>query len=230
MTTLLITRPDAQGRDFLGALEAAAGRSLHAVLSPLMEIVPQDWRPDRRYGTGVITSANALPALARLPGLPVLAVGPRTAGLARQAGHPSTEGGGDVEALLGTIARLRPPGPLLHLRGEVSRGDLAGRLRAQGIETDEAIVYRQEARPLTDSAQKLLSGSAPVLAPVFSPGTAQLLAQAGPFAAPLDLVAISAAAAEALGPLAASGVTIAARPDGEAMIEACLGRLRANCP
>ena len=229
MTTLLMTRPEAQGRAFLTALQDAAG-PVAAVQSPLLEIEPRDWQPRRAYRHVVITSANALPALARAPGLPVLAVGPRTAALARDAGHPAQEFGGDVEALFRAITDTPPEGPLIHLRGEVSRGDLAERLTQAGIETDQAVVYRQRPRPLTAAALTLLAGSAPVLAPVFSPRTGALLAEAGPFMAPLDLVAISPAAAEALAPLRARSLTIAAQPNGEAMLTACLERLRANGP
>ena len=229
MTTLLITRPLPEGRDFLAAIEERAG-PVPALLSPLIEIAPQDWHPRRAYAGAVITSANALPSLARLPGLPVFAVGPRTAALARAAGHPVTEGGGDVESLIARIVAIRPDHPLIHLRGEISRGDLANRLSAAGIETEDAVVYRQVARPLTAEAGRLLAGSMPVLAPVFSPRTATLLAQAGPVAAPLDLIAMSDAVAEALRPLPARSLTIAARPDGAAMLAACLERLRPNGP
>ena len=56
------------------------------------------------------------------------------------------------------------------------------------------------------------------------------VAQAGLVAAPLDLIAMSDAVAEALCPLPARSLTIAARPDGAAMLAACLERLRPNGP
>ena len=80
-------------------------------------------------------------------------------------------------------------------------------------------------RPLTADARAVLAGDAPVLLPVFSPRTAALLASAGPFAAPLHLVAMSGAVDAALGGLPCASRTVAARPDARAMAAACLARM-----
>ena len=57
------------------------------------------------------------------PGLPVFAVGARTAEIARGAGYEAQSADGDADDLVRMILGARPAGPLLHLRGESSRGD-----------------------------------------------------------------------------------------------------------
>ena len=128
----------------------------------------------------------------------------------------------EAEALLAVLLRDRPAGRIVHLRGTQSRGRIAERLREAGLTCDEAITYRQDARPLTAEAATLLAGPAPVVAPLASPRTAALLADLGPFAAPLCVVALSVAVAEAAGPLMPVSLTVAARPDGPALVAATL--------
>jgi uroporphyrinogen-III synthase len=120
--------------------------------------------------------------------------------------------------LVSRVLAERPKGPLLHLRGQHARGDVAARLTAGGVGTVERVVYDQRARPLSEEAGAVLGGAAPVVAPVFSPRSAALLAQVGRVVAPLAIAAISPAAAEAARPLGALRTVIADHPDGAAMI------------
>jgi uroporphyrinogen-III synthase len=224
---LLLTRPEPAARRFLAELELAAGRHVPALIAPLLridEMTPP--RPELSPAALILTSERGARGAARMgyAGLPAWCVGPRTAQAARGAGLIPREGGGFAEALLAEILAAPDEGPLLHLRGDHQRGDLVARLRAAGRDCAQAVVYAQSARPAPVEARALLDGTAPVLAPVFSPRSAALLAGCAPVAAPLTLVAISAAAAAALAPLGGRVVT-ATRPDAEAMIDATLGAL-----
>jgi uroporphyrinogen-III synthase len=147
---LLVTRPEPDGERTAAALR---GRAHDVVLAPLLRI---ETIQDAEIGGGpwsalVITSANAVHAIeaharrAALSGLPVFAVGRRTAAAARAAGFSDVmAAGGNVRELAASICqRARPGGaPLLYLAGEDTSGDLAGDLAAQGLTARAVVVYR----------------------------------------------------------------------------------------
>lgn len=148
---LLLTRPDASAEaDPLKAALTAAG---HRVTSaPLLTIVPVGAVPplDGMQGL-IVTSRNALKAVAPLPeaalSLPLYAVGPGTAALARTLGFRRIlEGPGTGRALQSLIAATGDPaaGPLLHLAGATLAVDLAGALKDEGFSVRTEIVYRAE--------------------------------------------------------------------------------------
>lgn len=214
---LLVTRPEASGRRFAQAVTARVGE-VRIVLSPLIEIVPL--AADVPLADAlVLTSAHALSGVPAGWSGPVFAVGSRTVAALRAAGLDATEAGGDAAALVRHLAKLRPAGRLLHLRGTHTRGDVVARLRDLGLDAEERVVYDQPSRPLNAEAKAVLAGSEPVVAPLFSPRTAALFR---PFAvaarAPLSVLALSPAVAEALGPEKRVSVAIAERPDMAAML------------
>lgn len=217
--TLLLTRPSAQSKVFLKACEAGAGRELRAVISPLMQIEPTGTVPDLdRYATIIFTSANGVNSIserASLVGRSVLTVGEMAAIAARSAGAEAMPLGGDVEEFLSEAAHVK--GPALFCRGVHSRGDLAERLRDKGHRVDEAVVYDQVAVPLTEEAERLLADVGPVVAPLFSPRSAHLLTDQGPFAARMSIVAMSAAVADAWSQT--GEVVIADTPVMQAMVD-----------
>lgn len=224
---LFLSRPEAASRRFLAACEAMAGVPIPALLSPVMEIRPVGVTLPSVPAALVLTSENGAIRAGEL-GLPPLeawCVGPRTAAVARERGFRALEAGPDAEALLATLLARRPPGLLLHLRGEHSRGNLAVRLREAGLDASEVVAYRQVALPPTREAREALAGPAPLVVPLFSPRSAVLLSGWAP-QVPLHVVAMSEAVADAaaqrLRPL---GLDIASSPSGEAMVAATFGRL-----
>jgi uroporphyrinogen-III synthase len=225
--SILLTRPADQAARFAQDLAARFGNRLRPAVSPLMvpRFLAPDW-PDAAYAALILTSETGAEAAARLRAqgraLPdrAICVGDRTAQAARAAGFSATSAQGDAEALLAHILASGDPGPFLHLRGRDARGDIAPRLSAQGCPAHAAIVYAQEAQPLTDAARHILAGHDPVVVPLFSPRTAALLAERGPFAAPLLVAAISPAAAVRAEALAPARLVTADRPDAAAMLDA----------
>jgi uroporphyrinogen-III synthase len=222
--TLLVTRPAAASRRFLGQLRASLP-GIRSLTSPLVAIHPvaadlTGPRPD----AVILTSEQGARAAAGagLPrGLVAYCVGAQTARAAAQAGFAAEQAGPDADSLAAhLLGRLAPGQVLWHLRGAEVRGEVAARLRAAGHRVNDPVVYRQDAQPLTRAALRLLSGRGPVVAPVFSPRTGAILAAQGPFAAPLHLVAFSPAVAEALAPLARASLVISERPDAAAMVSA----------
>lgn len=236
---LLLTRPRAQAERFARAAEAALG-PLQVVIAPLVEIRRKPLTLDPAGHAGFIfTSENGVRHFAAQSGLrdrPVWCVGPRTAAVAARAGfavQPLTEAGGDAEALIRALRAARPALPLLHLRGAHAVTDLAGRLTAEGLACDEAVVYAQSDLPPTPDALHALAGTAPVLLPVFSPlgavRAAAMLRAAGPAATGM-VVAISPAAAarwrDTGGERRGWIVTVAPSPDADGMMQALRGALR----
>ena len=94
----------------------------------------------------------------------------------------------------------------------------------------ERVAYAQEAQPLTAQAVALLQGDKPVIAPIFSPRTAEILAaecRRITATAPLIVIAMSPAVAEAARDFAAT-VIVAAHPDADSMGAALRAQLVAG--
>ena len=221
---VLLTRPEAQARAFAADLATHFGNRLRPVIAPMMAV--QQLTPTLPSGpfSGVIfTSSAGVEAAVHLPDpLPRLAwcVGRATARQAERAGFQAHDGGGDADALVAAILADPPPGALLHLRGEDTRGNVAERLNSAGLETVSIVVYRQMAQPLTGEAMALLRQPGPVILPLFSPRSAELMAKAAPSVlADLHLVAMSTAVADAALAIAHRSLHIAARPEAAAMLD-----------
>ncbi|WP_128255042.1 uroporphyrinogen-III synthase [Falsirhodobacter deserti] len=209
--TVLLTRPSEGSTRFAAMLEGPV------ILSPLLEprILPADLPPASSL---IFTSPTAVRAAGSPPATHAWCVGDRTAAVARQAGYAARSAAGDAEALFRAILASKEVGPLLHLRGRESKGDLARRLTEAGIPTAEAVVYEMVPRPLTEEARQALRGTSPIVVPLFSPASARrFMAEAPDAAAPLRFACLSDAVAHVL-PNDAMAAT-AARPDAQAMCD-----------
>lgn len=215
MPTLLLTRPMDASQRFAARMRDLLG-DVPVIIAPLIGIEIAA-RPVLAEGDYILTSAHAVAAVLHhdLPRRRAWAVGDQTAAAARAAGLIVQSAAGDAAALIDLILAQKAPGPLLHLHGEHTRGDVAARLTAAGVPTTGVVVYRQPAACLPD----LRVGGA-VVAPVFSPRTAALLAQQWTAPAPLFIVAMSGAVAEALGDLSLAALIVADAPDARAMADA----------
>jgi uroporphyrinogen-III synthase len=226
---LVLTRPEAASRRFLAELEPNV--EIKPIISPLIEIVRLPFVKNSETPAAlVLTSEHGVAAAGRMAfpsGMQAYCVGERTASAARAQGFAPESADGDADDLVALILARGGPAPLLHLRGEHARGDIAPRLTAAGLPCAELIVYRQNDMPLTDEAMTALQGTSSVVLPLFSPRTVSILALQGPFAAPLHLIAISHAAADEAAALRPSTLEIARRPDAASMRSAVLARLQA---
>lgn len=146
---LLLTRPEPDAGRTAQALRALG----HTVtISPLMRFRPlPDVRlPKRLYQAVLVTSTNAVrtllghPERALFTDCPLLAVGDRTALMARRAGFAKARSAGgsvdDLVALVGSTCRP-DAGPLLYLAGQARTGDLEGRLGEAGFSVDLRVIY-----------------------------------------------------------------------------------------
>lgn len=231
---LILTRPRDAARRFLADLGPVA-EGIEVIESPVLDIRQLDPEvPASDWAALILTSENGAAAAARMglpPGLRAWCVGERTAAAARAAGFvPVTSAGGDAESLIAAILEAADRGPFLHVRGEHAAVDVGARLAAHGIACGQVIAYAQEELPLSSAARAALGGKRPVVLPVFSPRTAALICEQAALSAPLQVVAISAAAARPFRCVAGAAVTVAERPDGPAMARATAAAIRRPGP
>ena len=203
MRPLVILRPQPGAG---ASAERARGMGLEVIVIPLFEVRPLPWTaPDPRdFDALVMTSANAArhggPALDKLKGLPVHAIGEATAAAARGTGFQiATIGAGGAGQM-----NLPPGRRLLHLAG----------LRRRAVEgATSIIVYESAELPPPDRLKSLRDA---VIA-VHSPRAGRRLAELAGDRSRLAIAAISAVAAEACG----SGwrsVAVAAAPSDAALL------------
>ena len=229
--TILITRPDPVGARFAAQVRRRFGDDVAVVLSPLLGIRYCSSLPDMsRVTTLIFTSGNGAEAYGRLAGqrdIPAYAVGDATAAVAREQGLRVIACDGDAPSLVRRMIEDRVRGPCLHLRGEHVAGQIANDLNSAGIETHEAVIYRQPSMPLNDLARSALDQRAPVIVPLFSPRSARLLFENDLGKAALFVAAMSAnVAAEVPRDLRAE-LAIAHTPTAEAMLTAMQGLMDA---
>jgi uroporphyrinogen-III synthase len=146
---LLLTRPEPDAQRTAAALRE---RGHTVIIAPLLRI---ESLSDAEIGMGpwtaiLITSANAAYAIAAHPrkkalvGVPVFAVGDRSAQAMRDSGFAdvsSADGGvGDLARLVGE--RMTPGSSLLYLAGAERSGDLAAKLGTRNFAVQTTVVYR----------------------------------------------------------------------------------------
>ncbi|GJD36484.1 uroporphyrinogen-III synthase [Methylobacterium aerolatum] len=143
-----VARPE-PGATRTGA--ALAGRGHAPLLAPVLAIRPRAEPPPAGPFDGILlTSAQAAPAVAAdLRGVPVFAVGARTAGAARDAGlGPVIEGPGDAAGLAALVAARLPTGArLLHVAGEDRKAEPAASLGQAGFALVTHVAYGARALP-----------------------------------------------------------------------------------
>jgi uroporphyrinogen-III synthase len=236
---VLVTRPLPDGETTAADLRA---RGFEVVAAPMLRFEPFAFKDEAEvpYGGVIVTSANAIRAvesqLANSPlvKLPLFAVGERTAAAARAAGFDKIfSADGDAAALRDLIVdtakarKLKKKSPLLYLAGEELARDLAGELRDQGFEVVTHIAYRMvPAKSLPGEVVEGFAAGRIEAVLHYSRRSARAFVEAARSggveisALALPQCCISAAVAEIVREAGATQVTVAARPDENALFEA----------
>lgn len=238
MTTMLVTRPEPDAQVTLARLRAL---DIEAVAAPLMvrQTLDASLPPSDGFAAMVLTSANAVRSLADrgvladYAGLPVLAVGDRTAREAEEAGFLKvSSAAGALGDLVNAIRISGLKGPLFHPTGRHQSGDLAKALAPLGVMVAAARIYDMvaiEALPDDVLAGLADGGIGAVLA--YSRRTAEIFAG---LAASLDpaqrsRIAMLCLSEAVAGPLLESHfnrISLADRPDEDAMMALALAVAR----
>ncbi len=223
--TILLTRPENASRRFAAQLRDRVGE-IEVGISPVMCIRPLVDTVDVEGAVALIlTSANAVPFGA--PGMRCYCVGDATARAAEAAGMQPINAQGDAQKLIRRILADATTGPLLHIRGRHSRGDIAQTLTQAGCPTREIIAYDQVAQPLSDAAKAVLQGNSPAIVPVFSPRTAEFLASEGEVGPNVWGAALSPAVAEKVKNIHSDRLRGCAEPNAAAMLDTIEGLIDA---
>jgi uroporphyrinogen-III synthase len=151
---ILVTRPQPDNAATVAALRAKGFEVLPAPMLRFEPVAFQD-DSDAGYGAVIVTSANALravadqPALSRLKELPLFAVGERTAEAARETGFRNVvSADGDGSALRDLMVAsvraktVKKTTTLLYLAGADLARDLAGELGERGFNVVTQTTYR----------------------------------------------------------------------------------------
>jgi uroporphyrinogen-III synthase len=230
MARILVTRPEEDGAPFA---EILVRMGHEAQLEPLLAVRLRQGAVLDMSGAQALlfTSANGVRAAAQLTkerALPALCVGDATARAAREAGFGAVESAaGDVHTLAALVRENRDPaaGPLVHVAGTISAGDLAGDLAAAGFEVRRAVVYDAVAAgQLSGEAREALASARIDMVTLFSPRTARTFARLvrqaglGDAMAGVDVLCLSQAVAEALDDLPRRKTLVAAEPTQNALI------------
>jgi uroporphyrinogen-III synthase len=229
---VLVTRPRDQAKRTAAALRVLG----HEVLiAPLLEIRPTGAAPpEGSFAATILTSANAVPALAAharrgLAPERTFAVGERTAASARDAGLPNVqttadEGGGAALARQ-VMAAVEPGAALLLVAGRERKAEPLASLTAAGFRVAVWETYAAHAvAELPPSVREALRSGDLDAALHYSRRSAETalrLAEGAALLAPflrLHQHALSEDVAEPLGRAGAGRVTVAARPDEASLL------------
>lgn len=230
---VLVLRPEAASVRTVAALKS---RGHEAVVAPLLAIEDLPNPIPQAVFDGVLaTSANGLTRLAkrveigRLAGLPLFAVGDRTAAAGREAGFSVIHvAEGDARGLVAKVRQVQAePGRFMHAAGADRAFDVAGALKRHGHDVVVVELYRAvAATELPDAARRALQNGSAQAALHHSRRIAETFIATAQSAG-LDEAARSlrhAALAERVAtPLREAGcrrVAVAERPDEAALIEA----------
>ena len=232
---ILVTRPQP---DAEATAERLAAAGFDAIVDPLLSVepVPDARLPDGRFDAVALTSVNgartlaARAELAALAGLPLYAVGKRTAAAAPPGFSAVHVAGGDGAALVELLREKLPRGArVLHVAGEERAVELPEALAPAGIAAELFVIYRAVAATAlaaatVDAAQARRIDAAFHFSPRTA-GTLATLAQAAGAAAHFRHITHLCFSANVAAPLAAAGwpTRIAAEPTEDGLF-ALLGR------
>jgi uroporphyrinogen-III synthase len=242
---VLVTRPHPDDEATASALRA---RGFEVLRAPMLRFEPVPFHDDAeaRYGAIIVTSANALRAIApqladsRLLKLPLFAVGEHTAAAAREAGFGQVIAAkGDAGALRDLVLesvkskQLKKASTLLYLAGADLARDLAGELGEKGFTVATHTTYRMiPASSLPREICDAFMASQVEAVLHYSRRSARAFLEAARSggveisALALPQCCISAAVAAVLRDAGATQVTAAAQPDENALFEALSRALR----
>ncbi|MGH1574124.1 uroporphyrinogen-III synthase [Methylobacterium sp. P31] len=234
-----VARPE-PGATRTGAALAACGHA--PLVAPVLAVRPTGARPPAGpFDALLLTSANAVPALRdaeSLRGLPVFAVGARTAALAAEAGlGPVREGPGDAAGLAALASEILPPGAcLLHAAGAERKTEPAATLAAAGFRVSTVVTYAAEALPaLPDAVDGALARGdldAVLHYSRRSAAVARALSDAAGHGGAFRALRHYCLSADVAAPLEAAGVPVhfvAARPREADLLDALAPRLSSAC-
>ena len=216
---LLLTRPRSSAQAFVQTLSEAARARLQVVIAPLMEIVTTN--VTSQIGTGesaIFTSANGVAFAPEGSGRRAFCVGVQTTRHAKDRGWHALQAGDTAQQLIETLLANPPAGPVIHLGGVHTRGDIVQTLSDAGMHARHEALYDQQLLTLSEAGYAALNQSC--IVPVFSPRSAeQLAAQAKGKLTCAHIIALSEAVAAPLRGESCANLTVLPAPQAVYMVK-----------
>jgi uroporphyrinogen-III synthase len=223
---VLITRPEP------GATQTAArltALGLCPIVAPVLSVTARDVRVPNRVAATLLTSRNALAACpASLHGVPIFAVGTATAKLASEAGFNRVfDADGDAAALADLIADTLSPadGSLFLPTGQGQGTALSTSLRDRGFRVIRRVAYQAAGVTALPEAAAISLRQGQLAAAMFFSGETSRhfvrLLRAATLAdaiRDIEAVSISERAAVPLRALPWRRISVAAKPNQDAML------------
>jgi uroporphyrinogen-III synthase len=223
MADLLMTRPYKAAQRFVAMLPETLTVGLQVIYSPLISVQPVGDDINLDSGEAVIfTSSNGVSATASIPDCNdrvAYCLGQRTSLKAKEAGWQALMCGKTADDLVANLLQHRPSEPLVHMRGQHSRGNIVERLTEAGLTCREKVVYDQTLLPLTVEATSALSISHDVIVPLFSPRTARQFADLCPAGSKIHVIAMSETVAMSIKTLKYKDLQICREPEAQSMLQ-----------
>ena len=234
---MLVTRPEPDAQATLARLDALG---IAATAAPLMvrQTLDASLPPPDGFTAMVLTSANAVRSLLdrgvldHYRHLPVFAVGDRTAREASEAGFERvSSAAGAFQDLVNAMTIARVPGPIFYPTGKHQSADLAKALAPLGVMVVTAKIYDMVAADALPEA--ILDGLGDSIGAVlaYSRRSAEIFARLAASLSPtkrrsLAMLCLSEAVAEPLLEARFSRISLADRPDEDAMMTLALAFAR----
>lgn len=239
MTRMLVTRPQPDAQATVLRLRAL---DIEADAAPLMHRIAIDTPlpPPERFAALALTSANALRALADRGAveayrhLPVYAVGGRTASEAEALGFAKVHNAdGALGDLVNLLVHAGIGGRVLHLAGRHLAGDLARSVEEHGVVVETVPVYvMAAAETLPEPVISDIEAGRFAAALFYSRRTAEIFVRLmGGRLSPairtgMEMLCLSEAVAEPLIRARCGRVSLADRPEDDAMMTLALAFAR----
>lgn len=222
---ILITRPLHQSRRFKKSLVEQFGENLEICISPILEIKSFRVNINLSFFDGIIfTSENGVKAFTNLnkkTDKKIYCVGAYTSEIARKSGLIVAHTEKDVGDLKTWLIENDSERKLLYLCGQNISNNLEVAFEGSKTTVVSQIIYDQLSRKLSPSAIQFLSGVIPVLIPIFSERSYEILSQQFKSTMSSSRIAIclSEAIANKIKDDEFEKVLISAQPDLESLIK-----------
>lgn len=217
---IILTRPIDGSHDFATLLRSALPE-LQIAIHPLQDIAFAH-RPNvdlDHFDGYLFTSRNGVIAGSRwtIPPRHCFVVGAKTADAARAAGHSVVGISQTVQDLIATLPDNVVQGKYAYFHGRHITMDVAKSLQKTGINITPFIAYEQNAAPLSQAALNDLSRENPLILPLFSTRSAELLLRSNTPRRNWHIVAISQKVAALFNKEEVKMIDVARWPDGPSM-------------
>lgn len=214
--TVLVTRPQDSSLRFIEALSVVKSK-FEPIIAPAFEIVATSATVPE-FETAVFTSQAGVLFAPPGRGRRAYCVGDTTAVVAQEKGFDAVSAKGSADDLTSLILTKLPKGKILHIRGEVSVGNVAGKLRGAGLDCEELIAYRKQPMPLDSLLKDRISSANALVIPLFSAETVSIISNWSLDLSRAYVVAISGVVSDAAQDLKPVEIVTSPTPDMEAMV------------